>query len=305
MKRCRRLLMREAVEELVPNGQQVLVGGFAFDDPMAFAYELVRQERRDLDLLKTSGGLLVDLLLGAGCIGRLTFCHVWNSVGPVPTHAFRRALEDRVPHRPEFAELSLGAFTTALAAGAWGLPFMPTTPVLGAGHEAHRGHRPDGFGVVDSPFDDRGPVSVVKAIAPELGIFHVHRVDEFGNGQVFGATAELRQAIAACDRVLLVAEELVPTDVVRERPELTVVPGFMVEAIVVEPWSAHPTDAAGYYRRDLDFHEWYGRQTGSRDGFDAWVDDWIRGTADHAELVTRLRTEGAWSAEQLREEWWV
>ncbi|MGZ9006529.1 MAG: CoA-transferase, partial [Burkholderiales bacterium] len=112
------LSLKEAVRRYVPDGQELLIGGFAFSDPTAVAHEIIRQGRRDLFVMKTSGGVLVDQLVGAGCVKRLLSCHVWNSVGPVAAHAFRRALEQGKPHAIEIEELSYGAFTMALMAGA-------------------------------------------------------------------------------------------------------------------------------------------------------------------------------------------
>ncbi|MEV7230744.1 CoA-transferase [Polymorphospora sp. NPDC051019] len=302
-RRVPRMSMRELVADLVPDGQQLLIGGFAFGDPMALAHEIVRQRRTGLDVLKTSGGVLVDLLVGAGCVAELAFCHVWNSVGPEPAHAFRRAVEGGHPNRPAIEELSFGAMTMGLAAGALGLPFMPTTPVTLSGHDLVRRRWPDKLGTVTSPFGDGELVSVARAITPRIGIFHVQRVDEFGNGQVFGPTAELRYAIGACERIVLVAEEVVATEVVRERPELTVVPGFAVEAVVVEPWAAHPTDSSGYYRRDLDHHIDYGAATATVEGFEDYVRDWIDGTDDHPGFLARLGGDRL-AALALRDRWW-
>ena len=297
-----RLGLDELVADHIPDGQQVLVGGFAFDDPVALAHELVRQGRRGLEVLKTSGGLLVDLLVGAGCVDRLLFCHVWNSVGPQPAHAFRRAVEQGVPHRPVVDELSYGSFSMALAAAAWGLPFLPTTPMGATGHFDVRRLRPDKFATVTSPFGAREPVTVVEPVRPELGVFHVQRVDRHGNGQMFGPTAEQRLAIGACDRVVLIAEELVEPEVVREHPELTVVPGFLVDAVVIEPWSAHPTDCSGYYRRDLDHHDLYGAMTRTPEGFDAYVREWVLDTGGHKGYRDRLGVD-ALDALALRGSW--
>jgi glutaconate CoA-transferase subunit A len=284
------LSMREAVSRFVPDGQQVLIGGFAYSDPLAFAHELIRQGRRGLQVIKTSGGLLVDQLIGAGCVDSLLLCHVWNSVGPEPAHCFRRAVEHERPGPVRVEELSYGAMTMALLAGACDLPFMPTTPVQGAGHFTRRTFRPEKFGVVSSPFGGEDVV-VVAPLAPELGVFHVQRVDTLGNAQVLGPTAELRYAIASCRRVIVIAEELVDTEVVRSRPELTVAPAFMVDAIVVEPWAAHPTDSYGDYRRDLDHHRLYGERSRTEEAFHAYVDEWILRTADHSEFVAKLGPE--------------
>ena len=149
------LTMREAVARHIPDGQEVMIGGFAFSDPTAVAHELIRQGRKGLYVMKTSGGVLVDMLIGAGCVDRLLFCHVWNSVGPVPAHCFRRALEKGTPQPVEVEELSYGAFTMALLAGACDLPFMPTTPVQGAGHFIERTFLPEEICCCRRPFRRR------------------------------------------------------------------------------------------------------------------------------------------------------
>jgi glutaconate CoA-transferase subunit A len=281
------LTMAEAVERFVGDGQEVLIGGFAYSDPLAFAHELIRQERRRLQVIKTSGGLLVDQLIGAGCVDSVLLCHLWNSVGPEPAHCFRRAVEHGRPGPLRVEELSYGAMTMALLAGACGLPFMPTTPVQGTGHFTHRSFRPDKLDVVRSPFGD-GDVVVVAPLRPALGVFHVQRADALGNAQMLGPTAEFRYAIASCRKVIVIAEELVDTAEVRARPELTVAPGFMVDAVVVEPWAAHPTDSYGGYRRDLDHHRLYGEASRTEEGFERYADEWIRGNADHAAFVRKL-----------------
>jgi glutaconate CoA-transferase subunit A len=279
--------MREVVEEFVADRQEILIGGFAYDDPLAFAHELIRQRRRGLRVTKTSGGVLVDQLIGAGCVDSLLMCHVWNSVGPEPAHCFRRAVERDLPRPLAVEELSYGAMTMALLAGACDFPFMPTTPMQGSGHFTQRTFRPDKLDVVRSPFDG-DEVVVVKALRPSLGVFHVQRVDPLGNAQSFGPTAELRYAVASCRRVIVIADELVASEVVRARPELTIAPAFMVDAVVVEPWSAHPTDSSGQYRRDLDHHRLYAQLSRTEEGFQRYVDEWILATVDHAGFVAKL-----------------
>lgn len=297
------LSMAEAVRRYVPDGAEVFIGGFAFSDPTAFAHELIRQGRKGLFVMKTSGGILVDQLIGAGCVRRLLTCHIWNSVGPVPAYCFRRAMEKGLPHPVELDEMSYGAYTMALFAGAAGLPFMPTTPVQGTGHFEHRTFYRDKFAVVTSPFGGE-PVCVVPPLRPKLGVFHVARVDPWGNAQMFGPTAETRYALHACEKVIVVAEELVDTEVIRSRPELTVVPGFKVEAIVVEPWSAHPTDAYGYYYRDLEHAALYGEMSRTEEGFRRYLEEWVLGTANHREFVQRLGEARLRQLMARRDPWW-
>ena len=296
------LTMREAVGRYIPDGQEVMIGGFAFSDPTAVAHELIRQGRKGLYVMKTSGGVLVDMLIGAGCVDRLLFCHVWNSVGPVPAHCFRRALEKGTPQSVKVEELSYGAFTMALLAGACDLPFMPTTPVQGAGHFIERTFLPNKFALVESPFGG-GSVCVVPPVKPAVGVFHVHRVDRLGNAQLFGPAGEMRYSIAACKKVIVVAEELVDTEEIRKRPETTVAPGFMVDAIVIEPWAAHPTDSYGYYYRDLQHNDLYGEISRTEEGFRRYVDEWIVATGDHRGFVAKLGKDRV-AELQLRKEPW-
>jgi glutaconate CoA-transferase subunit A len=296
------LRMQEAVRQHVADGQEILIGGFAFSDPTALAHELIRQQRKELFVMKSSGGVLVDQLVGAGCIGRLLSCHVWNSVGPVPAHCFRRAAESGTPHPIEIEELSYGALTMALLAGACDLPFMPTTPVQGAGHFTQRTFLPDKFAVMQNPFG-RDEVCVVPPLKPALGVFHVHRVDKFGNAQLFGPMGEMRYAMAACRKLIVIAEELVDTALVRERPEATVAPGFMVDAIVIEPWAAHPTDSYGYYYRDLAHNALYGEMSGTEDGFRRYLDEWVISTGDHGGFMKKLGKHRL-AELKIRDEWW-
>ena len=78
---------------------------------------------------------------------------------------------------------------------------------------------------------------------------------------------------------------------------------FMVEAVVIEPWAAHPTDSAGYYARDLQHHAEYGHASRTHEGFEAYVDRWIRGTENHSEVRELLGIDVLRGLAQ-REDWW-
>ncbi|HYM68669.1 MAG TPA: CoA-transferase [bacterium] len=297
------LTLQEAVRRFVPDGQELLLGGFAFSDPTAVAHEIIRQGRRGLRVIKSSGGVLVDQLIGAGCAAQLLSCHIWNSVGPVPAHCFRRAIERERPAPIAIEELSYGALSMALLAGACDFPFMPTTPLQGTGHFTERTFWPDKLGVVRSPFGGE-PVTVVSPLKPELGIFHVHRVDRAGNAQVFGPLGETRFAMAACRRLVVVAEELVDADVIRGRPELTVAPSFLVDAVVIEPWAAHPSDSYGYYYRDLAHHALYGEMSRTEDGFQRYLEEWVFGTQTHSGFIRTLGDARVRELMTRKEPWW-
>jgi len=67
-----------------------------------------------------------------------------------------------------------------------------------------------------------------------------------------------------------------------------VLPGIIVDAVVVEPYGAHPSFAQGYYDRDNTFYvDWdaVGREPRATE---AWLDEFVHGVADRAEYMDKL-----------------
>jgi len=142
-------------------------------------------------------------------------------------------------------------------------------------------------GPVTSPFGDE-TIYAVPPLNPDVAIIHAQRADRAGNTQVWGLTGCQREAAFAARQVIVVVEELVDEAVVRSDPNRTLIPGLKVSAVVVCPRGAHPSYAQGYYDRDNRFYlEW---ESISRDParLDAWLDEWVHGTRDHAEYVAKL-----------------
>lgn len=291
----------EAVARYVEPGGEIYIGGFGYSEPFAFTHEIIRRRITGLRVIKASGSMVLDQLVGAGAVDEVLVCHAWNSVGPTPAYAVRRAVEEGVPHDIRIQDLSFGIFTMGLWAAAHGVPFVPVGATRGSGQrETHPWEHIPLRETVD-PFTGVA-TTAVPPIRPRLGVFHVLQADRHGNGQMLGPVAEARIAAAACERVVICAERLVEPEVIRQRPETTLVPGVEVEAVVVEPWGAHPGDCLGAYGRDLDHMLAYGRQTRDVDGFQAYVDKWIRGVADRSEYMRLLgdETRDALSAATIR-----
>ena len=83
---------------------------------------------------------------------------------------------------------------------------------------------------------------------------HAQRADAQGNTQIWGLLGVQKEAAFASNRVIVVVEELVDESVVRADPNRTLIPGMIVDAVVVEPWGAHPSYAQGHYDRDNAFY---------------------------------------------------
>jgi glutaconate CoA-transferase subunit A len=100
-----------------------------------------------------------------------------------------------------------------------------------------------------------------------------------------------KEAAFAAERVIVVVEELVDESVIRADPNRTVIPGLIVDAVVVEPFGAHPSYVQGAYDRDNRFYrEWDGiaREAATTQ---AWLDEWVYGVSGRAEYVEKLGAE--------------
>ena len=135
------------------------------------------------------------------------------------------------------------------------------------------------------------PVSVVPPLNPDVSIIHAQRADGRGNVQAWGILGVQQETAFAGRRVLVTVEEIVGDDVIRGDPNRTIVPSQVVDAVAVCPFGAYPASVQGYYERDdAFFREWseMGRAEGA---VGRWVDEYVRGTADHAQYLARIGAE--------------
>jgi len=138
-----------------------------------------------------------------------------------------------------------------------------------------------------SPYADE-EVYVVPPLKPDVAIIHAQRADATGDTQIWGLLGAQKEVAFAADRVVVVVEELVDEAVIRADPNRTVIPGLIVDAVVVEPYGAHPSYVQGAYDRDNRFYvEW---DAISRDEarLMAWLDEFVHGVAGRAEYLERL-----------------
>lgn len=279
--------VREAIAP-VEDGDEVYVGGFGFAQPFSAAHELIRRGVSDLHVVRSSGGVLLDQLVGAGCVSTATIAHCWNAAGPTPTHAFRRAVEDGVPGELAVEEHGLGTLALRLFAGARRLPFVPAGPVEGTGAFEHATF-PETFAAVE--FDGETH-HVVRPLRPDVSVIHARRADERGNVQLTGARAEVKYGAMAADELVVTVEEVVSNGTIREVPEHTIVPSFAVDRVVESPGGAHPTGVHGGYPRDVPYLLHYGAETGTEADFEAFLNRWVHGVPDRAAYLALLPEEG-------------
>jgi len=276
--------MRDAIAELVRDGDGVAIEGFTHLIGFAAGHEIIRQRRRDLTLCRLTPDLIYDQMVAAGVARKLIFSWLGNP-GVGSLHAVRRASE-ATPPELELEEYSHFGMVCRYTAGAMNLPFFPLRSYEGTDlPKANPLIRP-----IRSPYSDE-ELYAVPALKPDVAIIHAQRADAAGDTQVWGLLGCQKEAAFAADRVIVVVEELVDELVIRADPNRTILPGLVVDAVVVEPFGAHPSYAQGYYDRDNAFYLDWDVISRDADSLQRWLDEWVHGVSGRAEYLDKLGEE--------------
>ncbi|MGZ5165506.1 MAG: CoA transferase subunit A [Burkholderiales bacterium] len=281
--------VRSAIAQFVRDGSSVALGlELEQKIPFAAGHEIIRQGKRGLTLIGPISDILFDQLIGAGCVERIIAAWVGN-VMMGSAYNFRRAVEGG-----NVKVTNLTNFTVALAleAAAMGVPFLPTRSALGSDVAQNN----EFFKLIESPFAPNmgngshgaDKLHAIKALAPDVTIVHVQRADRDGNAHSWGNFGVMLEAVRAAKHVIVVAEEIVEPDAIASDPNRTVIPGFLVSAVVESPWGAHPSPVQGCYSRDDAYFRQYHEQTKTPADFAAWRTRWIDGVNDRAEYMNLI-----------------
>jgi glutaconate CoA-transferase, subunit A len=276
----KQMTMRQAIAELVPDGSSVAMG-LQLEQmiPFAAGHEIIRQKKRELRLIGPISDILFDQLIGSGCVKDVVAAWVGN-VMMGSAYNFRHATEVENPGTPgeKLKVFNMTNFTIALGlqAGAMGVPFLPTRTAMGS--DVPKGNH--FFYQIISPFEPKETLLAVRAIVPDVTIVHVQRADAEGNAHCWGNFGVMLEAVRAAKKVILCAEEIVPEEIIASDPNRTVIPGFLVSAVVESRHGAHPSPVQGCYKRDDAFFQQYHAETKTRLAFDVWAQKWIHGVGD-------------------------
>jgi glutaconate CoA-transferase subunit A len=277
--------MRDAVAALVHDGDVVAIEGFTHLICFAAGHEIIRQRKRDLALARLTPDLIYDQMVAAGTARKLVFSWLGNP-GVGGLHAIRRRVEDADPAPLELEEYSHFGMVGRYTAGASNLPFFPLRSYFETDlPKVNPLIRP-----VRSPFGDE-TVYAVPPLKPDVTVVHAQRADANGNTQMWGLLGCQKEAAFAAERVIVVVETLVDEAVIRADPNRTVIPGLIVDAVVVEPWGAHPSYVQGAYDRDNTFYRDWDAISREAASTDAWLDEWVYGVSGRAEYMAKLGAE--------------
>jgi glutaconate CoA-transferase, subunit A len=279
--------MADAIGDLVRDGDTVAIEGFTHLISFAAGHEIIRQGRRELTLARLTPDLIYDQMVAAGVARKLVFSWLGNP-GVGGLNAIRRRIERAAVAESgqpalELEEYSHHGMVGRYTAGAANLPFYP----LRSYFETDMPKANPLIREVASPYGD-GVVYAVPPLRPDVTIVHAQRASAAGDTQVWGLLGCQKEAAFAAERVVVVVEELVSDEVIRADPNRTIIPGLVVDAVVVEPWGAHPSYVQGAYDRDNRFYlDWdpISRDEAATQG---WLREWVFDLPDRSAYVEKL-----------------
>jgi glutaconate CoA-transferase subunit A len=263
--------LADAVRELVCDGDSVALEGFTHLIPFAAGHELLRQGRRELELIRMTPDVLYDQMIGVGAARKLVFSYGGNP-GVGSLHRFRDAIEHGWPHPIEIEEHSHAGMANAYAAGASGLPCAVLRGYLGTDLMAHTRVAP-----VTCPFTGEQLVAV-PALRPDVAIVHAQQADRRGNVQLWGIPGVQKEALLAASRAMVTVELVV--DELQARPGSVVIPSWVIDVVCLAPGGSRPSYSHGITDRDNDFYRMWDEVSRDRDAFTAWMNERVlAGTA--------------------------
>ena len=260
--------LQEAIAANVHDGDSVALEGFTHLIPYAAGHEIIRQKRRDLQLIRMTPDILYDQMIGMGVARALKFSWGGNP-GVGSLHRFRDAVENGWPHPLALEEHSHAAMANGYQAGASNLPFALLAWLYRPGSSQSESGDPGG----QCPFTGE-KLAAVPAIRPDVAIIHAQRADRAGNVFIEGIIGVQSEVVLAAKRSVVTVEEIVE-DFGERSPNAVILPSWVVTSIAVAPRGAFPSYAHGYYKRDNGFHIAWDAISRDRERFIAWMNEHV------------------------------
>lgn len=276
------MTMQQAVHEFVHDGCSVAIEGFTAFICFAAGHEIIRQRKEDLTLCRMTPDLVYDQMIAAGVARKLVFSYLGNP-GVGSLYCIRRAVEKAIPRALELEEYSHFGMVARYLAGASRLPFFPLRSFIGSDMPAANPR----IRFVESPYGE-GEIAVVPPLNPDVAFLHAQRADSDGNTQLWGLVGMQKEIAFASRKVVVVVEETVDQEIIRRDPNRTVIPGLVVDAVVEEPYGAHPSYVQGYYDRDNAHYLAWDKISRDQAATEAWLDEWVYGVDSRQAYLTKL-----------------
>ncbi len=269
----------EAVEKFVKNGDYLSVELYgSVRCPMSLVRAIVRSGKKNFKIAG-QGVHEMDLFLGANLIDEIDFTYIGQEVNGISSNVRRRIESGDVKNVVEWSNAGL---TWRFKAAAMGIPFVATKCMLGTDTIKYSAAK-----VIDCPFTG-DKVALLPALVSDVGFIHVNRADKHGNCQIDGISGFAFEMARACKRLIISAEEIIDTDEIRNAPDRTMIPYYLVDAVVHAPKGSWPGEMTGKYERDNDHYGNLLEKQKTQEGMDQYLKEWCYDLKDHKALLEKI-----------------
>lgn len=273
----KRSTLQEAVSS-IPAGSHVALSGFAIARcAMAFVREMIRQSIGGLTVSQCVGAMDAELLAAAGLVKRLVY-------GGGSLDRFGRlvrinaGIENGSILAEEYSSLSI-AFR--YLAASLGLPFIPIRSLSGSDLLTRLQERSGSdIAFVEDPFGGERWLAL-RPLAPDVAVIQAQAADEEGNCWIMGPKWDNGEQARAAKRTIIIAERIVPGEMIRRHPERCIIPGLLVSHVVALPFSAHPTSVYREYDYDAGEIRRYVEAAKDAQALKRYLDKYVYGVKNH------------------------
>lgn len=273
----KRMTAVEVVETFIPDGCFLAAGGFGTNRiPTEVLHEVLRARRRNLTFLGHTSTHDFEILCAGNCLSRVDAAYIVGLEARGLSPVARRVIQSG---EVEVCEWSNHALSVRLRAAAEGLPFGLARSMLGTDT-----FRRSAAKVFDCPFTGL-KLAALPACSPDVAVVHVHESDACGNARILGITSADMELVRAAKRVVVTAERIIETDQIRERPESTSIPFYLVDAVVHSPHGSYPGNMPYEYFSDEDHLAAWLKAERDPEAFEAFLDNHIYGVSSFREYL--------------------
>ena len=266
----------EAVSKFLKDGQYIGIELYGtVRAPMSLTREIIRQGYKNLNCAG-QGVYESELLAAANTIKKLDWTYIGFEVYGLSNSA-RRAVESGYVEK--VVEWSNAALSWRFKAAAMGVPFLPTRVMLGTDTFKFSAAK-----VIECPFTGE-KLCLLPALILDVGFIHVHRADKYGNCQIDGISGFAAEMARASKRLIISAEEIVDEDVIRSQPDRTIIPYYLVDAVVEAPFGSHPGEMSGLYERDEKHIKSYASDSKDVELIKKYLEKWIYNVKNHKDYL--------------------
>jgi glutaconate CoA-transferase, subunit A len=272
---------QEAISKFVSDGDSIATELYGtVRAPMSLTREIIRQGKKHLKVAG-QGITEIDFLLAADLVDTLDITYVaWEVYGI--SNVLRRAVESG---RVKTADWSNGAMAWRFKAAAMGVPFIPITSMLGTDTFKYSAAK-----MVECPFTGQ-KVCLLPALFLDVGLIHVHRADKYGNCQIDGISGFAHELARASKKLIVSAEKIIDTEEIRKYPEQTIIPYYLVDAVVHAPFGSHPGEMCYLYWRDEEHLMKFLEESKDPAKTKAYLDKYIYGVKNQDEYIKLIGME--------------